>query len=113
MSNTIYDEDGTIVEIIGGNTPPFGDIEVPPDYNPTFYGKEYSVNDIIDTLAGYMSPSFSFDKSERNGNCIVCSRPTFFKIRKLCTICMGNYINTLYSEAKNAISKNKNSFYIE
>lgn len=100
---TIYDEDGTLVEVTDGSTskPPVGPV-VPPNI-PEFHGKTYQVSDIIDTLAGYMSPSFGFLKGDSKGVCVVCGSETAFQIRKLCGSCMNNYIQQLYEETKEAV----------
>lgn len=102
-SQVIYNDDATVVERVTV-TDEVGVIK----HEAELKEAAISVADVIDTLAGYMVPTFAFiDDGGKSGKCVICGAKTSKGIRKLCADCMKNYGERFYSKAKEAVESGK------
>lgn len=105
INQTIYDKDATVVIQNATN-----DVVHMSDSMNVFKssgngdaGTTIKVEDVLETMAGYMVPNFRFVDTSEKGTCMMCGKETSIASRKLCGDCMKESGERLYYLSKQAI----------
>lgn len=105
----IYDSDGTIVESVenasmNDTVRISRNIQVfKENFDGSYIGSDIKVTDILENMAGYMTPNFRFVDTTEKGSCLICGKGTSISARKLCGDCMEELGERLYHMARKAI----------
>lgn len=100
--NVIFDDDATV--IIQRDEMPTHTERKMIQKQAEKFNEPISVVDVLDTIAGYVMPSFYMvPDSEESGQCLLCGKRTAYKMRKLCVDCMKEHSREYYEKARAAI----------
>ncbi len=110
----IFDDGATVVEevISKPKKKPELSIDVNKSINNRNIGKKtVTVEDVIDTLAGYLPTQVNFMPKD-GGECLICGKETSSSMRKICFTCLQNKGEILYKNTKKAIENGNKEFQV-